>query len=203
MSLIGALTHLGEVPFEKKQWFRSVLAYTLGGCVSATLVGAALGVLGRWLGVHALGIPALWVICVLGLTLAAREWGWIRFPLPQRRRQTEKVWAHQFGFVIASALWGFDIGLGFATRISTGGFWILTAVAVALGDPAYGGLLLLMYWFGRALTVWAAPALITRGSDAHELLDAIEAEGLVTHRIAGLGLVWSAAVAIAFTLQTQ
>jgi cytochrome c biogenesis protein CcdA len=139
----------------------------------------------------------------LGLILAAREWGWIRFPLPQRRRQTEKVWAHQFGFVIASGLWGFDIGLGFATRISTGGFWMLTIVAIALGDPAYGGLLMLMYWLGRALTVWTAPALITRGSDPYDLLNAIETETFVTHRIAGVGLMWSAAVAIAFAVQMK
>ncbi len=44
MSLLGALTPLGQVA--QGLWFRSVLAYGIGGIVSATAVGIILGSIG-------------------------------------------------------------------------------------------------------------------------------------------------------------
>jgi len=202
MSLIGALTHLGEAPFERRVWVKAVAAYTACGCISATLVGACLGFLGGWLGTRPVNAFGLIVACILGLILAAREWRWIEFPLPQRSRQTEKRWAHQFGFLTASALWGFDIGIGFATQMTTGGFWILASVAFVLGSPSYGALLLVVYWLGRASTVWSAPALIVRGSDTYDLLEVIDAEWRLIHKIAGVGLVWSAVVTVVLAMHT-
>lgn len=180
-----------------KLWFRSVLAYTAAGCVSAALVGAALGAVGGWLGG---GGAALYVTGLLCLSLAAREWGWISFRLPERRRQTEKFWAHEFGFVMASAMWGWHIGLGFATRVTYGGFWALVAVALALGDPFYGAVLMVVYWLGRTLPVWAAPALLASGADAIELPEKILEHRFVYRRITGFALVWSAVVAVLLAL---
>src|SRR5438309_11330202 len=116
MSLVGALTPLGKVA--RNQWFRSVLAYTLAGSFSALVVGAALGSLWR----RGFGRVGSWLVILVALTLMAREWGWITVPLPERKRQTQKVWAHEFGFVTASAMWGFDVGLGFGTHLTNGGF---------------------------------------------------------------------------------
>lgn len=137
----------------------------------------------------------LYLIALLSLILAAREWGWIKFRLPERKLQTEKVWVHQFGFVIASAMWGLHIGLGFATRITYGGFWLLVAAILALGDPGFGAVLMLSYWLGRALPVWLAPVLLP----SHEVLDSTEAvfdHGFVYHRLVGIGLAWSAGLTI-------
>ena len=78
------------------------------------MVGLCLGQIGHWLGGNLIGTKLYW-IAALSLALAVREWGWINFYIPERERQSEKAWAHQFGFVMASAMWGFHIGLGFAT----------------------------------------------------------------------------------------
>jgi hypothetical protein len=107
------------------------LAYTLAGSLSSTLVGAALGSVGAWLQLDRFRPPLLLGIALLAFALAAREWGWIKFPLPERKQQTEKVWADEFGFVGASALWGFHIGLTFTTRVTYGGVWALAAASLA------------------------------------------------------------------------
>lgn len=154
------------------------------------LAGAQLQTSGEWR-----RLPLL-VAAILAFLLAAREWGWISFPIPERRRQTEKVWAHQFGFVGASALWGFDIGLAFATRVTYGGFWALVGVILALGSPLYGATLMLVYWLGRVLPVWLAPVLNWSGSDSSHLAVEILADGWVFRRLSGVALLWSGGIAV-------
>ncbi len=186
-----------------KLWFRSVLAYTIAGCVSAVGVGAVIGTFGRALAGGAVTAPSLFFVAFLGLILAAREWGWMAFRLPERKLQTEKVWAHEFGFVTASAMWGLHIGLGFATRVTYGGFWVLVAVTLALGDPLYGALLMLVYWLGRTLPVWVAPALLAADADAIGLPEAIFGHRQVYHRVVGAALVWSAVVIVLLAMATR
>lgn len=146
---------------------------------------------------------AFYLIGFLSLVLATREWGWISFHLPERKRQTEKFWVHEFGFVMASAMWGLHIGLGFATRVTYGGFWILVAVALALGDPVYSTVLMLAYWLGRVLPVWVAPALLDSSSAAINLPETISDQRLVYHRTVGFSLVWSAVVIVLLALPTH
>ena len=186
----------------KAIWVRCVLAYTTAGAVAATFVGLALGQIGRWVDRNYIA-NKLYFISLLSLLLAMREWGWISFRLPERRRQTEKVWAHQFGFVVASAMWGFHIGLGFTTWATFGGFWIVVALALALANPLYAGLLMLVYWLGRALPVWLAPGLLDSPSLAVELPAEILRDHSSYRRMAGLVLAWSSAAAILMALQVQ
>jgi MFS family permease len=195
MSLLGALTPLGQVAETKVVWLKSVIAYTLAGSLSSALVGALLGVVGSWVQkMHWRWLPLL-VAAVLAFALAAREWGWIRFSLPERRRQTEKAWAHEFGFVGASALWGFHIGLAFATRFTYGIFWSLAAVIVALGNPLFGVFLMSVYWIARTLPVWLAPRLNWSGPDSSGMAGEIMAASRLYHRLSGVGLMWSGGIA--------
>ncbi len=184
-----------------KLWLKCVVLYTAAGCVSATFVGVALGAIGRLLGGNPAGGPAFYLISVLSLVLAAKDLGWVKFCLPERKCQTEKVWAHEFGFVMASAMWGLHIGFGFGTRITYGGFWVLVALALGLGDPVYGGVLMLVYWLGRSLPVWVAPRLLESVSDVMELPRAILADDSLYHRLAGGVSVWSAGIALLFALR--
>lgn len=196
MSLLGALTPLGKVAGAKKIWLKSVLAYSLAGALSSTLVGAALGSVGAWLQRGQQRWPVLVGIALLAFVLAAREWGWIKFPIPERKLQTQKVWANEFGFVGASALWGFHIGLTFMTRVTYGGVWALSAVSLALADPLYGAIMMGTYWLGRTLPVWLAPMLNWSGSDSSHLPAEILGVNWLYHRLAGFALAWSGAIAV-------
>lgn len=174
------------------------MAYTIGGYLSATLVGVVLGTIGSALPWERARVIAFYLIGMLSLLLAAREWGWVDFRLPERKMQTEKVWVHSFGFATASFMWGLHIGLGFATRITYGGFWALVAIAIVLGDPLYGAIIMLVYWTGRALPVWLAPKWVASDAEAADLPEKVFAEGLVYHRVVGIALLWCAAVVALF-----
>jgi hypothetical protein len=137
------------------------------------------------------------------IALAARELGWITFPLPERRRQTEKVWAHEFGFRMASIMWGMHIGLGFGTSVTFGGFWVLTILAVAMGEPLFGATLMLFYWLGRVLSVWLAPAILRQESDGSELHAALLTNRFIFRQVSGVSLLWLAGIGIVLAIQTH
>ena len=93
---MGALTPLGKAA--PHYWFRCMLLYTIMGCVSSSLVGAVLGLVGAAIRGLSSAQAAFYSVALLGLILAARELGVVSFPLPQRMCQTENVWAHEFEF---------------------------------------------------------------------------------------------------------
>jgi hypothetical protein len=179
-----------------KLWLRSVIAYTVAGSVSSILVGMALGATGGWLAGGAAPGLGFYFISFLSLMLAAREFGWINFWLPERKLQTEKFWVHDFGFVMASAMWGLHIGLGFATRVTYGGFWVLVAVALALGDPLFGAVLMLVYWLGRALPVWVTPKMAGAGAEDDDFQETVWDNRPLYNRMVAVALIWSAVITV-------
>lgn len=186
MSLVGALTPLGKVAPLK--WFASALGYTFAGCIGSSIIGSFCGMIGSYIG---RGPTSIYILALYALFLAAREKGWIRFKLPQIRRQTEKTWAHDYGFVTAAMMWGFQLGLGITTYLTHGGFLLLLAASLAFGQPAYGALLITAYWLGRTISVWLAP-LFWRSDDLGELLDAILMNRQSYENSVSVGLTWSA-----------
>ncbi|HEX4965576.1 MAG TPA: hypothetical protein VF173_32500 [Thermoanaerobaculia bacterium] len=200
MSLVGALTPLGKVARDWKTWFLAVLLYTLSGLGVSAGVGAALGWLGRLAGVAQVRNGVLLGGVALALVLVAREWGLVRFRLPERPLQTEKTWMHEFGPLGAATLWGLHLSLGFFTRINYGGFWLLTFLALGLGDPVYGALLVGGHWLGKTLPVWVAPLAYQDPNEGGDLLRVWGGRTAVYARFQGLGLL-AAAVVLAVWLK--
>jgi hypothetical protein len=194
VSLVGALTPLGKVARDWKTWFSAVLLYTLSGLGVSAGIGAALGGLGRLAGVATVRHGVLLAGAVLALVLAAREWGLVRFRLPERPLQTEKIWMHEFGPLGAATLWGLHLSLGFFTRVNYGGFWLLVLLAVGLGDPVYGALLAGGHWLGKTLPVWVAPLAYRDPNEADDLMRIWEGRTAVYARFQGLGLLAAATV---------
>jgi hypothetical protein len=194
VSLVGALTPLGKVARDWRTWLSAVALYTLAGLGVSAGIGAALGWLGRSLGLAPGRTGVLAASLLLALVLAARELGLVRFRLPERPLQTEKVWIHQFGARGAAFLWGLHLSLGFFTRINYGGFWLLSLLAVGLGDPLLGALLVGGHWLGKTLPVWVAPLVYRDPSDGRELMAVWRSETALYTRLQGVGLLAAAAV---------
>ena len=135
-------------------WRRALLFYSLSGMVSSLAIGAFLGVLGS-LAPGTRGRYG-WAAAFVGAVLTLREFGVLKIGLPQRDCQTDRNWAYQFSWPVASGMWGFHIGLGVATVITYGGFWLLFAAILAWGDPRFGAAVMGTYWVGRALPLWYA-----------------------------------------------
>ena len=168
-SHVGALTPLRALDKSTHLWLHATSAYTLGGVVTASVIGLTLGLVGT--AARNIGFASQFGFALLSvgaLILAARELGLISFALPQVHRQTDKMWALRFGYVTGAAMWGSHIGLGFATVISHGGLFVIAGSALLL-EPIQSALLLATFWIGRTLPIWITP-LVTRDERNGEIV---------------------------------
>jgi hypothetical protein len=199
VALLGALTPLVKWP-RKRLWIEAVFIYTAGGLASALAVGWLLGRTGTLL-VHFKSV-LVWIVPLGAVIFAARDAGWIFFPVPERKVQTESIWFHQFGPLQAAAMWGLHIGLGFFTRVTYMGFWVLVAALIITGDSSFGALVMGCYWLGRALPAWVAPVLTVHDdgkAGLRMMADATE-QRVLFRRLHLAGLLCSALVGIFLAL---
>lgn len=180
---MGTITPLVKVAHS--YWIKAAAAYTITGCISATCVGVLLGSFPVVSTVRAYGLG---IVVLFSFLAFVREWAGLKVPLLECRRQTEKMWADEYGFIVASAMWGFHIGLGFVTYLSNGSFIVLAAIVLTWGRPLDGALLMLSYWLGRALPVWLLPALWP-SRDPELLIRNLLASRTMFGKIAGLTCV--------------
>ena len=113
--------------------------------------GALVGVAGASF-TYVLRMPNTWrtAIAAIGLaSLAAREYGFVRFRLPD------------LGLIVpaqlvaverrkAATIWGSVLGVGFLTLVKYGVFYGLQFAIFALAEPKLGGLLGLTYGLARS-----------------------------------------------------
>ena len=136
------------------------------------------------------------VVMALIALLCLREAGLIHFPLPQVDRQTQKMWAAEFGHVTGAAMWGAHIGLGFATVIKHGGLYIVALCALLLG-PLEGAILMGAFWLGRALPIWSTPWIVSQEHDGGYLVDVVLRSDAALRHGAIAGFVCFAAALVA------
>jgi hypothetical protein len=166
-----------KVAKQQRRWSISTMTFTASGVLTSAMVGYLLGVAGGALppDERAVGLA---LTGFLAIALAVRELGWLSFGLPSVRRQTQDVWGKSMPRLAANALWGADLGLAFTTRITFSGPWLPAALAFVGGRSDVGAALFVLYWLGRAISVWIAPLLIPHANDVPDLLDRIEASTL-------------------------
>jgi hypothetical protein len=173
----------------RRLWFRCCCLYTFFGSVTAALLGLLIGAAGSVLSEFSSRQFASGVVLGVATLLALREAGVLRFAIPQRKCQTIPTFRQEFGLEWASAMWGAHLGFGVTTWITFGGFWLLVAVCLFLGDPRFAVVVMVTYWLGRTLTVWTAPLLLPRESPAGEAASAIRPAGY--QRLSTAALAWS------------
>ncbi len=135
--------------------------YAIGAAMSGSVIGWSVSVLGQGLSGSAYTTPI--TIAMLAI-LAAREFGWVAFPLPELRFQVPAPWVAfapwQRGFI-----WGTVLGVGFLTFIRFGAFWAYVVVLFATGTPHVGFVGGLVYGLARSFpsgVVALTPALHSR-----------------------------------------
>ena len=185
MSHIGMIAPLRTV--HPRLWLRCCLAYSLCGLSTAYLMGLALAGLGSlfnlWSSLYFLGFTGLACIALL-----LRELGVFSFAAPQCDRQTVKSWAHTFGMVTGTGMWGAHIGLGITTVITYGGLYCILLVAFGLG-VGRGEWMLVAFWLGRITLLWMTPTLLKGTTDGIAISDTLEHSANMFRMTALYGMV--------------
>lgn len=146
----------------KPRWLAGVAMMAIGATVTAGLFGAFLGFVGSVFGAP-WGPIGMVAVALIALLYLARETVGLKIPVLQAKRQVPEWWRTFFSPIVASVLYGGGLGIGFFTYLTYGTLVVVAAIAVALGNPGVGVLLLVPFALARSLTV-----LIAYGSDSGE-----------------------------------
>lgn len=201
ISHLGTMTPRGKIPGQRRYWLVQVLVYVAAGVVASAAVGMGLAAIGGLVIPDSIRDAALGVVILVAGVAAASELGLIRWRLPEPNRQTRQAWGYTFRRPVAAALWGFGLGLTFATVFTFSGVWLVLTLPSALGEAGFGAALLVTHWLGRAVSILAGPVLLHSPAYTNELLDEIE-ESRTVFRITNIaGIVLMAAALVGLLLE--
>lgn len=154
--MLASINPLGERA-RNSRWWITVTAFS----IAATLSGAAVGAGVATLGALALrSVPAaarlagVAVVSAIALAIETRSVG-VRLPSP--RRQVDEEWLPRYRGWLYGAGFGAQLGIGFATIVSTPAVHAAFAAAVFTASPAAGAAIGAAFGAARS-----APLLLAR-----------------------------------------
>ena len=150
--MLASIHPLGERARDRR-WSVTVSAYLVGSTLGATLLGAALGGLGAVLPLTPTLTAALVVgLCALALAFDLHLGG---LTLPTIRRQVDKDWLDRYRGWVVGVGFGFQLGLGVVTIVTTAAVYLTLALAVLTGSPTAGAAVGATFGLVRALVILA------------------------------------------------
>src|SRR3954470_4239669 len=171
--MLSSIHPLGERARHSAWWFTTV-AYIVGSAAGGALLGATAGVVGLALAAAGLSLsPAVvTAVCVIAL-VADLVSGRVR--LPSWHRQVNEDWLHRYrgwGYRVG---YGFQLGLGVVTIVTTASVYAVVVLAALSGSVASATLIGGAFGLLRALPVLGLgavrePARLRR---LHERIDAL------------------------------
>jgi hypothetical protein len=199
-------SHLGSITphwkLGRAKWVRVASAYTIAGVAGAALAGLGTGFAGHAIGFLALPTEVLLNGSgVVGCLLLARELGRVRFPVFCANRQTQKMWAFEFGYVPGAAMWGAHIGLAYSTVFQRTGFYLIVLLSLVLGPTVAAGLFV-AYWLGRTLPIWLAPVLVHEPGDGGVVVSEVGEHDRSFDILAAVGIGFLAVSCFSFARMT-
>jgi hypothetical protein len=153
--MLGSITPLGERG-RNRRWGVTVAAYLIGSTGGGLTIGGAAGAAGRALGLGSvpasvrLGVLALVVVVGLALDLRAAGLG-----LPTIHRQVNEDWMVRYRGWVYGLGFGFQLGLGVVTIVTTSTVYATLAAAMLTGSPAAGALIGGIFGIARGVMVFA------------------------------------------------
>ncbi len=164
--MLASINPLGERA-RRTRWGRTVVWYTLGSTAGGATVGAVCGLAGQLLRWSLSPSPtAVGVIvfgsCAVGLILDVGVGG---TRVPSRRRQVNEDWlGHYRGWVYGTGF-GFQLGTGLATTVTTAAVYVWLVLAVLSGSWEFGLAIGATFGLARALPILA----VARAQDPERL----------------------------------
>lgn len=173
LSMLSTITPIGERG-RNNRYYGSVAWFIAGAVLGGATLGlgaAALAAAASALGVAA--ETAVAVSAVLAAVTLASDLNVGGFRLPSHTRQVNEQWLDQFRSWVYGGGFGWQIGVGLATFVTTGAVYLLIAMAALTASPATAFVLCTGFGLVRGLAVLLGRNLTTpqRMMALHRRLD--------------------------------
>ena len=187
--MLTSITPLGERS-RGNRWAVTTTAFALGCLLGGATTGLVLGAVGALLP----ALPALVLGGAVCLLAAAADLAPAR--VPGGSRQVDEDWLSRYRGWVYGAGFGYQLGLGVVTVVTSAATYAVLALALLTQSPAAGLLLGAVFGAARAL-----PALLLRQVDSHARIRALaaslERRAPLAHRTTAAALVAGGAVLLA------
>jgi hypothetical protein len=194
LSMLSTITPIGERG-RNHRYATSAAWFILGGTLGGVTLGIGAAVLAAGVGGLDLSAEAaLGATAVLAAISLASDLNVAGFRLPSHTRQVNEMWLNEFRPWVYGISFGWQIGVGLATYVTTAAVYLMIAMAALTGDPLVAFLLMVGFGLTRGLAV-----LVGRRVTTPERLLALHrrlAELLPTAQ-RGIVLVQAAVLAVA------
>ncbi len=148
--MLATITPLGERS-RGMSWGATSSWYLVGAVFSASIMGFAMGTVGRLL------IPArpvsLFALAALSLAVAAVEWTHGLRTYPGPRRQVNDMWLRRYRGWAYGLGFGLQLGAGVATIVVTPSIYLVVATALVGRAPLAGSLIMGVFGATRGAEV--------------------------------------------------
>ncbi len=182
-------------------WWVTVGAYLAGTTVAGALSGLAVGLLGIAIDPLFSASAALAVLGVAAVAGLAADLHVGGVGIPTLHRQVNEDWLTTYRGWVYGLGFGFQLGLGFATIVTTSTVWLAFLAAALTGSLAWAVAIGSLFGFARGVLIFATINVQTPAA-LRQLFRTIEATGPQVHRgaiitvalaagTAGLGLLLS------------
>jgi hypothetical protein len=152
--VLASITPLGERA-RNSRWWATVVFYVLGSVAGGAALGALLGFAGQPLAGTSpeLRLGALAVLLAAGLAYDLRLGG---LRLPTVHRQVRQIWLDRYRGWVYGIGFGFQLGLGVVTIVSTAAVYATFAACFLGGSWAWGAVVGGAFGAVRAATIFLA-----------------------------------------------
>jgi sulfite exporter TauE/SafE len=161
--MLASITPLGQRARGFRFW-PTATAYILASTLAGASVGALLGALGSPVAdrLTVTGrLTVLGIVAVLGLALDLR---WFGLQLPTVRRQVNEDWMTRYRGPVFGAGFGFQLGLGVVTIVTTSLIYLTLVAGLMAGGAAEGMLIGVVFGLARALPILAVSGVRDQAS---------------------------------------
>lgn len=135
--MLSSIHPLGERA-RGSRWWITATAYIAGSVAGGATLGVTAGTLG-WVLLRGVPTNALLVVFLIVAVLAVlREWGLVPMPLPSIHRQVDEDWLNEYRGWVYGIAFGYQLGLGVVTIITTATLHLMIIVIAFGTSPAAG-----------------------------------------------------------------
>ena len=136
LSMLSTITPIGERG-RNHRYASTAAWFVLGAVLGGATLGVGAAVLAAGVGLLDLsGTSALGVAAALAAVTIASDLNLGGFRLPSHTRQVNECWLDQFRSWVYGGGFGWQIGVGLATYVTTAAVYLMIAMAALTGSPA-------------------------------------------------------------------